>query len=172
MVERLSPDAPVPVLDQLVERARPGGAALAALMAVRDGHDVVLVTAIGADSAGDQLRALLSEVRVILVGYDGPTAVKRRIRAGSQAIARLDSGSTPGSLNDVPAEVRTEISEAAGILVADYGRGLSSLESLRLLLSERPRRVPLVWDPHPRGAHADPWRSARHSQSRRGQDVR
>ena len=48
---RLSPDSPVPVVEDAVEVARPGGAGLAAVMAARDGQEVVLVTAV-ADCAG------------------------------------------------------------------------------------------------------------------------
>ena len=51
-VERLAPDAPVPVVDAAVDRARPGGAALAAALAAADGRPVTLVTALGDDAAG------------------------------------------------------------------------------------------------------------------------
>ena len=150
--ERLSPDAPVPVLDSIVESARPGGAALAALMAARDGHDVVLITAIGADDAGQQLRGLLSDIRLIEVDYTGPTPVKRRVRAGSQPVVRLDSGSTRGHHGTIPVEAAAAISGAASVLVADYGRGLTGTAELRQLLENRSARVPLVWDPHLLGA--------------------
>lgn len=150
--ERLCPDAPVPVLDSLVEYARPGGAALAALMAARDGNDVALVTAIGDDEAGQRLRSLLVDIRLLEVAYDGPTAVKRRVRAGNQPVVRLDSGSEAGRYGSVSREAAEAIGDAASILVADYGRGLTSVADLRRLLKDRSPRVPLVWDPHPRGA--------------------
>ena len=50
--ERLSPEAPVPVLDEQLRRAAPGGAALAASLLARDGYDVVLLTAFAHDEAG------------------------------------------------------------------------------------------------------------------------
>lgn len=150
--ERLCPDAPVPVLDSLVEYARPGGAALAASMAARDGHQVVLVTAIGDDEAGRQLRSLLEDIRLIEVAFDGPTPVKRRVRAGTHPVARLDSGSAGGSYGSIPHEAAEAFGAAASILVSDYGRGLTSVAELRSLLEDRSSRVPLVWDPHPRGA--------------------
>src|SRR3712207_1156191 len=59
--DRLTPDAPVPVLDDVVENPRPGGAALAATMAVGDGHEVVLVTALGQDDAGRRIDQLLPD---------------------------------------------------------------------------------------------------------------
>jgi D-beta-D-heptose 7-phosphate kinase/D-beta-D-heptose 1-phosphate adenosyltransferase len=51
-VERLAPDAPVPVLDEREQRVRPGGAALAAALAARDGLEVTLITALADDAAG------------------------------------------------------------------------------------------------------------------------
>ena len=119
---RLAPDSPVPVLDDLVEHPRPGGAALAAAMAARDGHEVVLVTALGDDAAGSRVEALLDGVRVLRLPYDGPTPVKQRVRAGGQSLLRLDSGSSPGTIHGVPDEVVQVLREAAAVLVADYGR--------------------------------------------------
>src|SRR5919198_6744296 len=69
-VERLSPDAPVPVVENAADRPRPGGAGLAAVLAAGDGRQVTLITALGRDPAGEQLAGLLDEsgVRVLDVG--------------------------------------------------------------------------------------------------------
>jgi D-beta-D-heptose 7-phosphate kinase / D-beta-D-heptose 1-phosphate adenosyltransferase len=153
---RLAPDSPVPVLDDLVEHARPGGAGLAAAMAARDGHQVVLVTALGDDEAGRRVEELLAGVRVVRLPYDGPTPVKKRVRAGGQSLVRLDSGTRPGTVHDLSGAARTDVAAelhgAAAVLVADYGRGVPGVPQLRTLLEELPGRVPVVWDPHPRGA--------------------
>jgi len=153
---RLAPDSPVPVLDDLVEHPRPGGAALAALMAARDGHDVVLVTALGDDDAGARVERLLQGVRIVRLPYDGPTPVKQRVRADGQSLLRLDSGSRPGTVHGVPQEVAWLLQDAAAVLVADYGRGVTAVPGLRRLLAALPQRVPLVWDPHPRGSEPVP----------------
>lgn len=156
--ERLTPDAPVPVLDRLVESPRPGGAALAAAMAARDGHEVVLVTALGDDEAGERVEHLLDGVEVRRLRYDGPTPVKQRVRAGGQSLLRLDSGSRPGTVHDDPggpdhrAGLAEVLRDAGSVLVADYGRGVTAVRSLREALTGLPRRVPVTWDPHPRGA--------------------
>jgi D-beta-D-heptose 7-phosphate kinase / D-beta-D-heptose 1-phosphate adenosyltransferase len=153
---RLAPDAPVPVLDDLAEHPRPGGAGLAALMAAADGYEVVLVTALGTDDAGRRVEELLSGVRVVRLPYDGPTPVKTRVRAGGQSLLRLDSGSTPGSFgqlgDDLVEQLRELLAGAAAVLVADYGRGVTGVPAVRDLLGALPHRVPVVWDPHPRGA--------------------
>ena len=52
---RLSPEAPVPVVDITRQRRRPGGAGLAALLAARSGQEVILITALGTDDLGDAL---------------------------------------------------------------------------------------------------------------------
>jgi len=59
-VDRLCPDAPVPVVDVRAQCWRPGGAGLAALLAAREGHDVVLVTALGTDPPARRLADLLA----------------------------------------------------------------------------------------------------------------
>jgi D-beta-D-heptose 7-phosphate kinase / D-beta-D-heptose 1-phosphate adenosyltransferase len=147
---RLCPDAPVPVVDDPEETPRPGGAALAAELAARDGHDVVLVTAVGDDEAGRRLADLLSpSVRLVRLGYDGETPVKKRIRAGRQSLLRLDSGRA-GRISDAEGAVAEALGAASAVLVSDYGRGVTALPELRRMLDELDG-VPLVWDPHPRG---------------------
>ncbi|HET6628105.1 MAG TPA: D-glycero-beta-D-manno-heptose 1-phosphate adenylyltransferase [Nocardioidaceae bacterium] len=152
--DRLSPDAPVPVLDHLRERPRPGGAALAAAMAAGQGHDVVLVTALGEDGPGREVSRLLEAagVRVVRLPFDGTTPEKRRVRAGGQSLVRLDSGDTPGTIGPAPAEVAEVLAGAGAVLVADYGRGVAAAEDLRALVAALPTKIPVVWDPHPRGA--------------------
>jgi rfaE bifunctional protein nucleotidyltransferase chain/domain/rfaE bifunctional protein kinase chain/domain len=148
---RLSPDAPVPVLDELVEQPRPGGAGLAALMAARDGHEVVLVTALGDDEAGRRVEELLGDVEVRRLGYDGETPVKTRVRSSGQSLLRLDSGNRPGAVS-LTTDLEDLLGRAGAVLVADYGRGVGGCPQLRDLLARLPRRVPLVWDPHPKGS--------------------
>ncbi|WP_435741280.1 PfkB family carbohydrate kinase [Nocardioides sp. SYSU DS0663] len=150
---RLCPDAPVPVLDELAEHARPGGAGLAAALAATDGHEVVLVSAIAADDDGERLSGLLAEhgVRLVAVPHDGSTPVKRRVRSSGQSLLRLDSGAT-GHLGEVPEAAVEAIRTAGAVLVADYGRGLTSAPVVRQALETAAATVPVVWDPHPRGA--------------------
>ena len=83
---RISPDAPVPVLDELRELRRPGGAALAAALAARDGTEVVLVTSLAADERAEALADLLTDhgVTVLAARHQGVTTVKRRVRAGGR----------------------------------------------------------------------------------------
>src|SRR5687768_13460724 len=153
---RLSPDAPIPVLEDVVEHERPGGAGLAALLAARDGRDVVLVTALGDDAAGARLRALLADrVNVLDLGLGGPTPEKVRVRSAGQSLVRLDHGCAASRAGAAGPEVDKVLGRAETVLVADYGRGLAT-GHLRGLLAALAGRVPLVWDPHPRGAAPAP----------------
>ncbi|MTE21770.1 D-glycero-beta-D-manno-heptose 1-phosphate adenylyltransferase [Streptomyces sp. TRM43335] len=156
--ERLAPDAPVPVLEDCEERLRPGGAALAAYVAALGGREVTLVTALGDDPAGARLRELLSPwVTVAALPMEGTLSEKTRVLAGGRPVVRMDRGdgrAAPVPAKALPGEVRAAIGTARALLVSDYGRGTADV--VRDLLAERALRVPLVWDPHPRGREPVP----------------
>jgi rfaE bifunctional protein nucleotidyltransferase chain/domain/rfaE bifunctional protein kinase chain/domain len=154
-VERLAPDAPVAVVDEPEERSRPGGAGLAAALAARDGgREVVLVTALARDRAGRELAKLLSGagVRVVDLGLGGSTPEKIRIRAEGRPLLRVDRGGEPGAVGALGTEGLRALALAGAVLVSDYGRGVAAQRSVREALQRMPPRVPLVWDPHLRGA--------------------
>lgn len=157
---RLCPDAPAPVVDVDREAPRPGGAGLAATMLARDlgpAGEVVLVAAVADDAEAGRLADLLAThgVRLVGVPVEGRTPVKRRVRVEGQSLLRLDSGGA-GRPQDVPDEALAAVASARGVLVADYGRGTASAPALREALAEAARRVPVVWDPHPRGERPVP----------------
>jgi rfaE bifunctional protein nucleotidyltransferase chain/domain/rfaE bifunctional protein kinase chain/domain len=152
-VRRLAPDAPVPVVDQTGVRVRPGGAGLAAALAVADGRPVTLVTALAADAAAQELRAALDAAGVSIVdlALDGTTPEKIRITTGGRSLLRLDRGGEDVVVGPMSATAREAIGWAAGVLVADYGRGVAAQPSVREALAWAAEIVPIVWDPHPRG---------------------
>lgn len=152
---RLCPDDPGPVLDDLVEAIRPGGAGLAALLASRT-HPVVLVTSIGSDEEGDRLRAGLEpHVTLIECRHEGPTVVKTRVRAGDRTLLRLDRGGAETQLvlgTDVRDALHEVLEGCAGVLASDYGLGMLAQPQVRRELARIAARRPIVWDPHPRGS--------------------
>ena len=97
-VSRLCPDAPVPVLEDAVSTWRPGGAALAALLAATGGIPVVLVTPLGDDEASATVRALLKpQLTVVGLPLTGPLTEKTRFRAFGRNLLRADrAGGTAG----------------------------------------------------------------------------
>ena len=151
---RMSPEAPVPVLTDVVERARPGGAGLAALLAARSRErPVVLVAPLARDEAADRIRSLLDgAVELRALPAAGSTPVKIRLFAGSHPVARIDSGAGCAPIGPATAELEQLLERAGAILVADYGGGTTSQPAVRALLGSLSHRIPVVWDPHPRGA--------------------
>ena len=153
-VERLCPDAPVPVVDELVQTSRPGGAALAAALAAAEERPVTLVTALADDSAARELADLLTRggVEIVDLGLGGRTPEKVRVRSDRQSLLRLDHGPRqPGPVGPCPPAATAAVAAAGAVLVADYGRGVAAEPGVRRMLSRLPVRHPLVWDPHPRG---------------------
>jgi D-beta-D-heptose 7-phosphate kinase / D-beta-D-heptose 1-phosphate adenosyltransferase len=154
-VERLCPEAPVPVVEELAHRSRPGGAGLAAALASADGHDVALVTALADDAGGRELASLLASagVEVLDLGLEGATPEKVRIRCDERLLLRIDhGGSRPARVGLPPPRVADALFAADAVLVADYGRGVACGRIRHLL----PSSAPVVWDPHPRGSDPVP----------------
>jgi D-beta-D-heptose 7-phosphate kinase/D-beta-D-heptose 1-phosphate adenosyltransferase len=153
---RLTPDAPVPVVEDVESRERPGGAALAAVIAAAaTSREVVLVAPLDSDEGAARLRGLLDgRVRLLPIPASGGTAVKQRVRVGDHSVVRLDSGAPVAVLGALPDDAAAAIHDAAAVLVADYGRGTTAAPDVRAALAAA--RGPVVWDPHPRGAEPVP----------------
>ncbi|MFW5472806.1 PfkB family carbohydrate kinase [Knoellia sp. CPCC 206450] len=152
-VERICPDAPVPVVDLDREQTSPGGAGLTAVLAAGDGADVTLVCPVADDEPGALLVALLGEagVRVVALGQDGPTREKCRVRAAGQSLLRLDRGGPAAPTGALSPEARDAIEDADVVLVSCYGAGTSADPEVRAALGARAAHAPVVWDPHPKG---------------------
>jgi D-beta-D-heptose 7-phosphate kinase/D-beta-D-heptose 1-phosphate adenosyltransferase len=152
VVKRVCPDAPVPVVQDLRRALSPGGAGLAALLAARDGHDVDLVTAHDDGEVAEQVVAELraAGVRVWNLG-GGPVPVKTRVRADSQTVLMLDDARPAQSPGPLPGAAREALRGAQAVLVCDYGRAVPVAGDVREVIGELAGRVPVVWDPHPKG---------------------
>jgi rfaE bifunctional protein kinase chain/domain len=123
VVERISPEAPVPVVRVTGEHARPGGAANVAMNIAALGARCTLITAIGDDEPGECLRGMLDTAGVALVAVPAAlTTVKLRVVGQSQQIARIDFERAPerhpGMLAAFAEAPKTDI-----VLLSDYGKG-------------------------------------------------
>jgi D-beta-D-heptose 7-phosphate kinase/D-beta-D-heptose 1-phosphate adenosyltransferase len=148
---RLGPDGPAAVVDVEETRERAGGAGLVATMLARDGFEVDLVTALGADAAAASIVHALDGVRIHGGGLDGRTPVKTRVRASGQTVVRVDTACAEVAGVQV-AGSRLDCLDAADVIVAsDYGRGVLASPEVRARLAAVASHTPIVWDPHPRG---------------------
>jgi D-beta-D-heptose 7-phosphate kinase/D-beta-D-heptose 1-phosphate adenosyltransferase len=153
-VDRLCPDAPAPVLAVEGEQARPGGAGLAAVLIAGRGTPVRLVTALEDDEPGRRLRSLLDGAVQLSAGpSEGGTVVKCRWRAAGRSMLRTDRGrGEPAPGFGAAVDLEAAFADAGAVLVSDYGRGVAADPDVRAAVAGAvARRVPVVWDPHPRG---------------------
>ena len=155
-VRRISPEAPVPVVELQERTWVPGGAGNAAANAASLGAVVELVGVIGADEPGQRLAAGLAaagvDVAGLVVDADRPTTTKTRIMARQQQLLRLDHEDRRRVNSAVVTEVLRAIDrrlpEVDAVIVADYDKGLVFGPVLRGLL-ERAAALgtPVVVDP-------------------------
>uniref|UniRef100_UPI001FE82082 PfkB family carbohydrate kinase n=1 Tax=Allorhizocola rhizosphaerae TaxID=1872709 RepID=UPI001FE82082 len=157
-VERVCPGEPAPVFDEADAADRPGGAALAAVLAALGDRPVQLVASVGRDPAGQRLRQLIEEAGVELLELSevDMTPEKVRLRVGSRTVLRLDRNSAPAPVGAPGPSAQRALADAACVLVSDYGRGTTSANEVRRLIAACAATRPVVWDPHPRGGSPVP----------------
>ena len=155
-VDRISPEAPVPVVDVESESLRLGGAANVARNVLSLGARPVLLGVVGDDPDGGKVRESLSEAAVdasaLVVDPGRPTTVKTRIVARSQHVVRADRESREeirgGTEAAVLRGVEAGLEDAAAVVVSDYGKGVVTADLLgRLLVLASERGVPVCVDP-------------------------
>ena len=138
-VERMSPEAPVPVLRRQSERAMAGGAGNVARNIAALGGKVRLLGLVGDDAAGRELSAMLADEPGIsanlIADPDRATTVKTRFVAGRQQLLRVD-GETPApasaaSAAALHASIDTALPHVDIILLSDYAKGVLADEVLQ-----------------------------------------
>jgi D-beta-D-heptose 7-phosphate kinase/D-beta-D-heptose 1-phosphate adenosyltransferase len=133
-VERISPEAPVPVLLHSHDRAVAGGAANVAVNIVALGCDVRLVGAVGNDQNANDLRQILAQSGVssmhLVADATRPTICKTRVVSGRQQFFRIDREVT-GRLSDeaeaaIVESARAAMAHADIVVISDYAKGVFS----------------------------------------------
>lgn len=135
-VRRISPEAPVPVVEVVRETAMLGGAANVVNNLVVLGAKVHLAGVVGDDNEGEALvRELVEkgvELEALVVEQDRPTSVKTRIIAHSQQIVRFDrevrAPVSPESRERMLKALREILPGADLVLISDYAKGVVSRE--------------------------------------------
>lgn len=157
-VARISPEAPVPVVDFSHESFMPGGAANVARNLTAMCVKTELFGAVGRDSAASQIKQLLAEQSVRCRGLiaDGsrPTSLKTRVVAHKQQVVRIDrearDGVSPQFTRRLVAAIQAGIPRADAVIVGDYGKGVVTQELLNEIKALcRKRGVWLSLDPKP-----------------------
>lgn len=157
-VSRISPEAPVPVLDYEGTDNRLGGAANVALNIIAMGGDVTLVGMTGEDEEGVLFRQLLKEAAIsdqwIWASKNRKTTLKTRVMARGQHLLRVDreDRTLPGRemeesvLNDIEESIRLQQPE--GIILQDYNKGLLSERVVRETIQlAHQTKIPVFVDP-------------------------
>ncbi|HEY6186564.1 MAG TPA: D-glycero-beta-D-manno-heptose-7-phosphate kinase [Pyrinomonadaceae bacterium] len=157
-VTRISPEAPVPVVEVRRESAHLGGAANVLANLVALGAQAKLVGVVGDDAAGERLRARLREAspaqtdELIVVDRSRPSTVKTRIIAHSQTVVRADRERRAHV--DAPTEDRLirvlqgALKEAHAFVVSDYDKGAVTPRILSEILPlAYGRGIPVLVDP-------------------------
>ena len=156
IVERISPEAPVPVVAVAETSIRPGGAANVAWNLASLGVRTRLAGVMGRDGSGGEMKRLMRERGLspldLVADPRRPTTEKIRIVAHSQQVVRADFESSEpisgGVLKRLLSAVRDAIAGAKAVIVSDYGKGVVSTEVMDLVRSLcSAARVPFLIDP-------------------------
>lgn len=141
-INRISPEAPVPVLRNTGEKNILGGAANVATNLVGMGQQVYLMACIGKDEAGATITKLLGEqgidTSMVAVEKNRPTTLKTRFVAGNQQLLRVDDESTMDLMDETKEELLRKYEELIDnfdlILISDYMKGVLSKEFTQRLI--------------------------------------
>ncbi|RMH58973.1 MAG: D-glycero-beta-D-manno-heptose-7-phosphate kinase [Candidatus Hydrogenedentota bacterium] len=156
-VERLSPEAPVPVLE-VQERTRSlGGAANVARNVVALGGQARLCGVRGEDDHGEEILKLCRGLEIdsdgVVISSDRPTTFKQRVIARTQQIVRIDHESVEPLGKDVrdrlTAGLRRAMKASDVVVISDYDKGVISREILEVVQREA-GGIPIVVDPNVR----------------------
>ncbi len=164
-VGRISPEAPVPVVEVTGESFYPGGAANVARNLREFVDRVGVVGLLGSDRGGKQMRELLAACKIDMSGSvedeNFATIVKTRIIARQQQVVRVDrekiASPSPEQCAQVLAAVRKALPNVDAIIFEDYGKGFLSGEIVSQIASDAAAVGKLLAaDPNPR--HPLDWR--------------
>ncbi|MEN8005529.1 MAG: D-glycero-beta-D-manno-heptose-7-phosphate kinase [Candidatus Krumholzibacteriota bacterium] len=154
-VDRISPEAPVPVVRLESETTKLGGAANVAANICALGADAVLFGLCGKDEAAGQLKNLLDEHDIdsggLLELESRPTTIKTRILAHNQQVVRTDREDDRPVEEELVEKLVSRLAKLGpfdGIVLSDYGKGLLTHEALAAFIAAgRAAGVPMVVDP-------------------------
>ncbi len=163
-VDRISPEAPVPVLRVQREEARLGGACNVALNVKQLGAEGAVCGWVGQDTAGAALQQLLRESCIgtdgVLAAADLQTSVKTRVVADRQQIVRVDREYDIADCDEVAATLSEQVASlrkgADAVIMEDYGKGVVSQTMVNAVLAAA-EGLPVGFDPKDNHTLCLPW---------------
>lgn len=155
-INRISPEAPVGVLDCRSESYMLGGAANVAANVVKLGCKAALIGVTGGDTAAAELKSLLKQERIdaeqVVTARDRPTIKKSRIISKQQQLLRIDRENRVPIPKSVESKLmqnfKKALAKADGVIISDYNKGLLTTKLLREAISYAGKMGrPVVVDP-------------------------
>lgn len=155
-VDRISPEAPVPILRRSRQAAMPGGAANVARNLASLGVETVLVGVIGDDFEGRELSDAVDNVAGItshlIVSPERPTTLKTRFVTGGQQLLRVDAEDNSAIDKSVSSNLVAALNKLNGtvdlVVLSDYAKGTLTPEVIRHALNfAKSNDIPIIADP-------------------------
>lgn len=155
-VNRISPEAPVPVVDVIASEGRPGGAANVALNVASLGAEVMLCGVVGKDAEGEMLRNLLQgegfDTSLVMAIEGRKTTTKTRIIGNRQQMMRVDSEQrdvlSDTLMDQMRDAIRTQATGVDVLIFEDYDKGVLSPTLIQDLIAwAKELGIPTVVDP-------------------------
>lgn len=157
-VNRISPEAPVPVVEEESRSLLPGGAAYVASHISNLGGKAHLISVIGDDMYGEKVAGELSKKDISAFGLikdpERPTILKTRVIAQHQQIVRIDSEKrthiNSSIVKELLGKVEGLIDEVDVVIISDYGKGVVIPSVFREVIAlARKKKVKIAVDPKP-----------------------
>ncbi len=154
--ERISPEAPVPIVEVYQTNFNPGGAGNVALNLAELGSKVSVLAVVGNDVNGDTLLSQLKKVKIdissIIVLDNYQTPIKTRVIAQDQQVIRIDQENKSINSNSILARVKesleNNIEKFDGVILADYNKGLFSIDVINFVINKvKEFSIPTYVDP-------------------------
>jgi D-beta-D-heptose 7-phosphate kinase/D-beta-D-heptose 1-phosphate adenosyltransferase len=155
-VGRISPEAPVPIVEVTKETEALGGAANVASNITSLGGKAIVVSVIGEDITGRTLIEMLSERNIktdcLVYSSRRPTIIKTRIIAASQQVVRVDKEVKGVFEKDTESKIMNNIEDAMpkvnAVIISDYGKGVLCSNVLKkTIFLARKYKIPITVDP-------------------------
>jgi D-beta-D-heptose 7-phosphate kinase/D-beta-D-heptose 1-phosphate adenosyltransferase len=151
-VSRISPEAPVPVVNVTSESFRLGGATNVVNNIFSLGGNVYVCGVVGDDENGEKLVNSLMDMGIdttgIIIEKGRPTSVKTRVIANNQQVVRYDrediSNINLNSMQKIISYIRTNLDSIDAIIISDYGKGIVSeqlIREIRILVGDNDKII-------------------------------